>query len=161
MWGGGGGGCTRYNAHNLIKTIRNRFPPPPTSTTTTTPYSVKIFPATSQSSSTQTAEPIVKCHTILKMGSHDLSPHTFRSGPQFWKGLLTGVKKNCLTLIFCHKFFISKSDFAWGYPNLNKNDSQRTPQASEAKEGLPGCLKATSPRQELEVGSCRPPYLLV
>ena len=43
--------------------------------------SIKIFPPTSQSSSTQTAEPIVKCHTILEMGSHDLSPHTYRSGP--------------------------------------------------------------------------------
>ena len=27
--------------------------------------SIKIFPATSQSSSSQTTEPIVKCHTIL------------------------------------------------------------------------------------------------
>ena len=51
-----------------VRTIRYCFPPPPTPLTT------------AQSSSTQTAEPIVKCHTILEMGSHDLSPHTFRSG---------------------------------------------------------------------------------
>ena len=57
-------------------------------------YSVKIFLATSLSTSTQTAEPIVKCHTILAMGSHDLSPHSFGSGPQFWKGPQKGVQKN-------------------------------------------------------------------
>ena len=53
--------------------------------------SVKNFPATSQSSSSQTTEPIVKCHTILEMGSHDLSQHAFRSGPPFWKGAQKGV----------------------------------------------------------------------
>ena len=45
--------------------------------------SIKIFLATSQSSSSQTTEPIVKCHTILEMGNHDLSQHAFRYGPPF------------------------------------------------------------------------------
>ena len=40
----------------------------------------KIFATFSESSSIQTAEPIVKCHTILEMGSHDLSPHTLGYG---------------------------------------------------------------------------------
>ena len=43
----------------------------------------KSLKSTSESSSIQTTEPIVKCHTILEMGSHDLSPHTFGSGFQF------------------------------------------------------------------------------
>ena len=47
--------------------------------------SVKIFPATSQSSSSQATEPIVKCHTILEMGSHDLSQHA-DLGPHFGRG---------------------------------------------------------------------------
>ena len=34
---------------------------------------------TLESSSIQTTEPIVKFHTILEMGSHDESAHTFRS----------------------------------------------------------------------------------
>ena len=82
-----------------IKTIRNSFPIP--TTTPTTPLS--ISPATSQSSSTQTAEPIVKCCTILEMGSHDLSPHAFGSGPQFWKGPQKGVLKN-----FFWTYFMSR-----------------------------------------------------
>ena len=49
---------------------------------------------TLESSSIQTTEQIVKCHTILEMGSHDLSPHTFRSGLRFFKGLQKGFKKN-------------------------------------------------------------------
>ena len=49
---------------------------------------------TLESSSMQTTEQIVKCHTILEMGSHDLSPHTFRSGLRFFKGLQKGFKKN-------------------------------------------------------------------
>ena len=60
--------------------------------------SVKIFPATSQCSSSETTEQIVKCHTILEMGSHDLSQHAFRSGP---KGPKKGFKKTCFGLIFC------------------------------------------------------------
>ena len=52
---------------------------PPTPTPPPTPS--KFFLATSLSSSTQTAELIVKCHIILEMGSHDLSPHTFGYGP--------------------------------------------------------------------------------
>ena len=35
---------------------------------------------TLESSSIQTTELIVKCHTILEIGSYDLSPHTFGSG---------------------------------------------------------------------------------
>ena len=53
----------------------------------------KSSQTTSASSSIQTTEPIVKCHTILETGSHDLSPHTFGSGFQFWKGSQKGVKK--------------------------------------------------------------------
>ena len=56
---------------------------------------------TLESSSIKTTEQIVKCHTILEMGSHDLSPHTFRSGLQFFKGLQKGVKKTIFLLIFC------------------------------------------------------------
>ena len=40
----------------------------------------KSLQPTLESSSIQTTEPIVKCHTILEMASHDLSPHTFGSG---------------------------------------------------------------------------------
>ena len=47
----------------------------------------------------QTAEPIVKCHTILEMGSHDILPHTFGSGFQFWKGSQKEVKKLFLDLL--------------------------------------------------------------
>ena len=43
------------------------------------PKSLPIFASTSESSSIQTAELIVKWHTIFKMGSHDHSPHTFGS----------------------------------------------------------------------------------
>ena len=46
---------------------------------------------TLESSSIQTTEQIVKWHTILEMGSHDLSPHTFRSGLRFFKGFQKGV----------------------------------------------------------------------
>ena len=53
---------------------------------------------TLESPSTQTTEPIVKCQTILEMGSHDLSPHTFGSGLRFLKGLQKGVKKLFLDL---------------------------------------------------------------
>ena len=59
---------------------------------------------TSESPSIQTTEPIVKSHTILLMGSHDLSPHTFRSGIQFWKGSQKGVlNKQFVLLIFCQR----------------------------------------------------------
>ena len=47
----------------------------------------KSLQPTLESSSIQTTEPIVKCHTILDMGSHDLSPHTFIYGLRFFKGL--------------------------------------------------------------------------
>ena len=50
----------------------------------------KSLQPTSGSSSIQTTEPIVKCHTILEMGSHELSQHTFGSGFQFWKGSQKG-----------------------------------------------------------------------
>ena len=54
-------------------------------------------------------EPIVKCYTILEMGSLDLSPHTFGSGLRFFKGLQKGFKKNWTyflpreSLIGCNK----------------------------------------------------------
>ena len=38
---------------------------------------------TLESSSIQTAEPIVKFHTISEMGSHDESAHTFGSSLRF------------------------------------------------------------------------------
>ena len=47
----------------------------------------KSLQPTLESSSIQTTEPIVKCYTILEMGSHDLSPHTFGSGLRFLKGV--------------------------------------------------------------------------
>ena len=65
--------------------------------------SIKIFPATSHSSSSQTTEPIVKCHTILEMGSHDLSPHAFRSGPPFCKGAQKGVLRKLVLNLFSAK----------------------------------------------------------
>ena len=37
----------------------------------------KSLQPTLESSSIQTTEQIVKCHTILEMGSHDLSPHMY------------------------------------------------------------------------------------
>ena len=40
------------------------------------------------------ASKLLKSHTVFEMGSHDLSPHTFRSGLQFWKGPQKGVLKN-------------------------------------------------------------------
>ena len=51
----------------------------------------KSLQPTLESSSIQTTEPIMKCHTILEMGSHDNSPFTFGSGLQFFKGLQEGV----------------------------------------------------------------------
>ena len=62
---------------------------------------------TLESSSIQTTEHIVKCHTILEMGSHDLSPHTFRSGLQFFKGSKRGLKKLYLDL------FSAKGESNW------------------------------------------------
>ena len=38
-------------------------------------------------------KPIMNCHANLKMGSHDLSSHTFRSGLRFWKWPQKGVLK--------------------------------------------------------------------
>ena len=58
----------------------------------------KSLHPTSESSRNQTDEPIVKCHTILEMGSHVLSPHTFQSGFRFWKGSQRGFKKQFLDL---------------------------------------------------------------
>ena len=46
-----------------------------------------------KSSSIQTNEPM-KSHTILEMGSHDLSPHTFECGIQLWKGPQKRFLKN-------------------------------------------------------------------
>ena len=78
----------------IIQTIRNRFPPttpPPPPPTPLSKFSRQLHRAR-----TQTTEPIVKCHTILEMESHDLSPHTFGTGPPFWKGVQKGVNKNIL-----------------------------------------------------------------
>ena len=58
---------------------------------------------TLESSSIQTTEQIVKCHTILEMGSHDLSPHSFRSGLRFFKGLQKGVLKKLFVYLFSAK----------------------------------------------------------
>ena len=54
----------------------------------------KSLQPTLESSSMQTTEPMVKCYTILEMGSHDLSPHIFKSSVQFFKGPQKGVQKN-------------------------------------------------------------------
>ena len=56
-------------------------------------------------------------HTILEMGSHDLSPHTFGSGLRFLKGSKRGFKKNNFwtyflpreSLIGCNKNLCSLS----------------------------------------------------
>ena len=60
----------------------------------------KSLQPTSESSSIQTTELIVKCHTILEMRSHDLSPHTFRSGLRFWKGPQNRDKKKLFLDLF-------------------------------------------------------------
>ena len=54
--------------------------------------SPNLFYPTSESSSIQTVELIVKCHTILEMRNNDVSLHTFGSGLQFFKGPQKGVK---------------------------------------------------------------------
>ena len=60
----------------------------------------KSLHSTLESSSIQTTEPIVKCHTNLEMRSHDVSAHTFRSSIQFLKDIITHTSRvNC---IFCH-----------------------------------------------------------
>ena len=61
---------------------------------------VKSLQPTLESSSIQTTEPIVKCHTILEMGSHALSLHTFGS-PIFERAPKGGFKKTIFGLIFC------------------------------------------------------------
>ena len=63
----------------------------------------KSLQPTLESSSIQTTEPIVKCHTILEMGSYDLSPHTFGSGLQFFKGLQKGVLRKLFLDLFSAK----------------------------------------------------------
>ena len=63
----------------------------------------KSLQPTLESSSIQTTEPIVKCHTILEMGSYDLSPHTFGSGLWFLKGLQKGFLKKLFFDLFSAK----------------------------------------------------------
>ena len=69
----------------------------------------KSLQPTLESSSIQTTEPIVKCHTILEMGSHDLSPHTFGSGLIFERAPKGVIKNNWTSflpresLIGCNK----------------------------------------------------------
>ena len=65
----------------------------------------------SKSSSTQTAEPIVKFHTILEMGSHDESAHTLGSSLRFLEVPQKGFfLSDCLRFLeqnvsstFCHQ----------------------------------------------------------
>ena len=65
------------------------------------PNLYKSLQTTLESFIIKTAVPIVKCHTILELGSHDLSPHTYGTGPPFWKGAQKGVYKNlCLNLFY-------------------------------------------------------------
>ena len=45
--------------------------------------SCKSMQTTLENSSIQTTEPIIKCHTILEMGSHGRSAHTFGSSLRF------------------------------------------------------------------------------
>ena len=47
----------------------------------------KSLQPTLESSSIQTTEQIVKCHTIIEMGSHDLSPRAWTMLPFFLHGL--------------------------------------------------------------------------
>ena len=47
------------------------------------PNICKSSQPTLESTSIQIAEPIMKCHTILEMGSHDGSSHTFGSSHLF------------------------------------------------------------------------------
>ena len=63
----------------------------------------KSLQPTLESSSIQTTEQIVKCHTILEIGNHDLSPLTFRSGLQFFKGLQKGGLKKLFLGVFSAK----------------------------------------------------------
>ena len=63
----------------------------------------KSLQPTLESSSNQTTEQIVKCHTILEMGSHVLSPHIFISGLQFFKGLQKGSLKKLFLDLFSAK----------------------------------------------------------
>ena len=77
-------GCCISTHHLHIPSIQESIP-----ATTATMYCyncyyycVNIFLSTSESSSSQTAELIVKCHTILE----DLSTDTDVSGIQYWKG---------------------------------------------------------------------------
>ena len=64
------------------------------------PFLRKSSQPTLESSSFQTTEPIVKFHTILEMGSHDESAHTFRSSLWFLEvPPKRGLKKSYL---WCH-----------------------------------------------------------
>ena len=62
------------------------------------------------------------CHTILEMGSHDHSPHTFGSGLRFWKGFQKGFNKICLDLFsakvrgsnwICYNYILKSLNLAW------------------------------------------------
>ena len=56
--------------------------------------SPQIFASTSESSCVQTTELIMKCHTILEMGSHDLLDlnYNFGKGPK--REVIIGYTKN-------------------------------------------------------------------
>ena len=60
----------------------------------------KSLQSTLENSSIQTAEPIVKFHTIFEMGSHDGSSHTFGSSLQFLEVPQKGILKNIFLVLF-------------------------------------------------------------
>ena len=83
---------TQASSLSLIKTIRNFF--------LLLLLLLLFLHQNHRALTPKTTELIVKCHTILEMGSQDLSLHTFRFGPQFWKGPQKGVKKNFVKTYF-------------------------------------------------------------
>ena len=69
------------------------------------PYLRKSSQPTLESSSIQTAEPIVKFHTILEMGSHDESAHTFGSSLWFLEVPQKVLKKKLFMAFFSSEFY--------------------------------------------------------
>ena len=60
---------------------------------------------TLESSTIQTAEPIVKFHTILEMGSHNEFAHTFRSQSLIFGSALKRGFKKLFTVFFSSEFY--------------------------------------------------------
>ena len=76
-------------ATDTLRQYRNCFPT--TTTTPTTPTTPSKFSwQLHRAIAPKPLKLIMKCHTILEMGSQDLSPHTFVTGPPFWKGAQKG-----------------------------------------------------------------------